>query len=486
MKNARLLRQLCHLTPGEIRRFVHFVESPHFNQNTRLVRLAQYLHRAYPTFPDPMVHKQVLFEVAFGTQAPFEEQPVHDQLSQLLRLLEQFLAQLDFEQDEMAQQRHLLRGLQQRHLLDHFERIQRKALATEAEEVAWNEGQYYHQFEVHKLTEWAIRQSKTRQGNNALAEAARNLDVFYLAARLRLSCELINRRHVINADHDADLGDYLIEFLQEEGSAYLNRPAVAIYYRIYLTLTEPQDETHYRELVALLSRHGSDFPRSEAYQMYALAQNYCIRRSNEGKLEYLQELFRLYQQLLDTEILLDGGTLAHEHYKNIATVGRRLREFDWLKEFLEKYKTKLHPDYQENAYIYNMAAYHFEQQHYHEAMKLLIQVEFTDVFYHLSAKGMLLQIYYEMKDEDALKYHMQAFRAFLKRHKQLPKQRVQREINLMRLLKKTYQLWKRQAFLTPEEKAARLSALKEQIDHTEGISHAAWLRAKVHELEQMP
>lgn len=482
MQQSRLIEQLRHLTPGDFRRFLLFVESPYFNQNPRLLRLAQYLQQAAPDFPASLLDKAALYQAAQGTSAGFSEQAVHDLFAQLLRLLEGFLAQQSYEQDEPGRLRHLLNALQARQALGHFVRIQRKAQTAIAEPVQ-TERDFYHQFEVNKLAEWASGQRKTRRVQSALPKALRHLDAFYLAARLRLSCELINRRNVINAEGEVELSEHLLALLRNDPQGYRALPAVAVYYQIYQTLTEPEQEAHYATLVSLLAEHASHFPRSEAYQMYAYAQNYCIRRINDGNPRFLQELFALYQQLLSTEILLDGGVLAHEHYKNITTVGLRLQQFDWVRDFLAQYKARLHPDYRDNAYTYNLAAYHYEQQQFREAMKLLNQVEFTDVFYHLSAKSMLLKIYYELKDEEALRYHIQAFRAFLKRQ-QLPRYHLQTHHNLLRLLKKAFQLWKRRDHLEVEEFEARLRDLHAQIDAAQGISNVAWLRAKVAELAQ--
>ncbi|MEZ5056131.1 MAG: hypothetical protein R2879_03750 [Saprospiraceae bacterium] len=59
--------------------------------------------------------------------------------------------------------------------------------------------------------------------------------------------------------------------------------------------------------------------------------------------------------LLEKEIIFSDGYLNEWHFKNIVTIGSRLKETDWVKEFLENYKEKLHPSIAENAYSYNLA-----------------------------------------------------------------------------------------------------------------------------------
>ena len=218
--------------------------------------------------------------------------------------------------------------------------------------------------------------------------------------------------------------------------------------------------------------------------MYAYAQNYYIRQINRGESRYLHEILQLYKQLLANELLLDQGMIAHEHYKNITTVGLRTKAFDWVLEFLEHYRSRLHPDIRENAYTYNLAAYHYERQQYREAMKLLNHVTFTDVFYHLSAKSILLKIYFELRDDDSLRYHFQAFEAFIKRNKQIPGYHTQTHRNLLRFAKKLWRIRRKQDKYGQEaDLSRRLADLEDAMNETRAIANSSWLRAEISRLK---
>jgi len=482
MKSIRLIEELSYLSPGEFRRFVDFVSSSFFSQNPKLISLVRHLRKASPDFPESLLDKQVLFRVLFGKEVSFSEQKVHDQITQLRRLLEQFLAQLSFERDTSDQSRHMLNTLSQKGMGGAFQRIYKKASRVKEQQLAFNAGHYLFQYQLGELADGMAGKAQTRAVKADLGQTISNLDAFYLATRLRVSCELLNRRNVVNAHIQLEPVTPLVEVLSQADDTYLDKPFIAIYNQIYLALSDPKEEVHYHRLKGLLREHAGLFKRKEAYQMYAYAQNYCIRKINGGVGAYLKELFILYQDLLEQDILLDHGQLAHEHYKNIATVGMRLKEFDWVGSFLEKYHSRLHPDHRVNAYTYNLSAFYYEQQQYSEAMKLLNQVEFTDVFYYLSAKSMLLKIFYEMGDGDSLKYQIQAFRAFLKRNKQLPRYHIQNHSNLLKFVNKAWQIHRRVDDLEEEEIAKRVKSLQEEIKQSQGVSNAAWLRRKVSEL----
>ena len=483
MKNYRVIDLLRGLSAGEFRRFVLYVESPYFNQSPPLVRLIQLLQRAAPDFGEALLSKAHLHQVMFGEEEPFREQAVHDQLSRLLRLLEGFLAQQHYEADAASQDRHLLQSLDQRHLEGHFPRIYRRTEQRRTGSHLRDVQYYLDQYQLGVIGDafFGKTQNRTFEGN--MAGLVRDLDTFYLASKLRSVCEMINRRNILNKDYQPEMVQEIMDYLDRPGNPYRQIPAISIYRQIYLTLTEAEAEPHYRQLVDLLQQHTRDFSRAEAYSMYAYAQNYCIRRINQGDSAYLHELFTLYRRLLEEKLLLEEGTLAHEHYKNITTVGLRLQAYDWVRDFLDAYKEHLHPDHQENAYNYNLSVYYFEQGRYREAMLLLQQVEFTDVYYRLSAKAILLKTYYEAGDEEGLRHQARAILAFLKRNDQVSRYLAQGYANMVRFAREIARLRSRQASLKTTDFQARCESLMTRLAQQGSTSNANWLRQKLRELQ---
>ncbi|MEM9984436.1 MAG: hypothetical protein AAF804_05010 [Bacteroidota bacterium] len=483
MKNARVIQHLKELSPGELRRFEVFVTSPYFNQNPKLISLIDWLVKLAPEFHEAGLAKEQLHKVMFGDELPFHAQAVHDQCSQLLRLLERFLGYEHFDEEELATFNHQLAAFSQRPLQEHAGRLVKKVQKSQEDFPYRNGHYYYHCFTTEFIKDTIAGTSNNRQIIGSLPQAAMNLDTFYLATRLRLGCEMINRKNLKNTEYQNHFTEHLLHAIHQSESSLLEVPVIAIYYRIFLALTEPDQPQHYQKLVNLLYEHDRLFPRDEAYSMYAYAQNYCIRRINQGDGQYLQAIFSLYQRMLENELILNQGVLAHEHYKNITTVGLRTRQFEWVKDFLDKYRHRLHPDYRLNAYNYNLAVFHYEQQQYREAMKLLNSVNFTDIFYHLSAKSTLLKIYYDLGDGDSLKYQIQAFRALLKRNQKIPRYHVQTHQNLLRWISKLWQVKKKLTrSFDLEELHPKALKVAEELNQAKGVANLRWLKKKAEEL----
>lgn len=486
MHKSRLIYFIKTLSKGEFRKFREYVESPYFNQNPLLLRLIEILAQASPSFQGELLSKNHVFTQLFGEDAEYDDQKLQDQMSNMTRLFEQFIAQQSYEKSDQSQRHHLLNALDKRgmqaHLSRVFKRSQKQLLDSPLQDTSY----FSELFEMGKNSVYFAAKKQNRRFKEGLSDAVSHLDRYFLGERLKTTCEIINRQRILNQTYQPGLEKAIIQYLQEhnEGQVYLQTPAVSIYYQIFMMLTDDGlGESHFSELLHLLEQHSSLFSKREGQAMYAYAQNYCIQQINQGQAKYLATLFRIYQLLLDKELLLNSeGYLAHEHYKNITTVGLKQKEFEWVVFFLESYKLKLPPEYRENAYNYNYSVYLYEKRRYSEVLKLLQRVVFTDVYYHLSAKFLLLRIYYEQNDADGIRYLTQAFLALLKRNKKISTYQSQAYRNLIRFTKKAFRLKVRKDNMLIEEFQERLAKLKQDIHASKGISNANWLLAKINEL----
>ena len=86
---------------------------------------------------------------------------------------------------------------------------------------------------------------------------------------------------------------------------------------------------------------------------------------------------------------------------------------------------------------------------------------------------MILKIYYEMEDHEALRYHLQAFKIFLTRNKVVSA--YQRTI-YSNLVKFTWKLVRNQS------KQAKLQVLHQEISETRSTADLHWLLKKTSEL----
>jgi hypothetical protein len=267
--------------------------------------------------------------------------------------------------------------------------------------------------------------------------------------------------------------DAILEHLANDG--YLETPPISIYHQICMSQLEPEEEKYFFTLKDLAKESIEQFPPNEAEQIYAVASNYCIKKVNAGNQKFLQEYFEIYQELINKELIYKDGELSPYVFRNIIGFALRLGKYEWTKDFINNYKSKIPDTLRENAVSFNSATLHFYQKNYDKVIELLNTVEYEDFSYNLNSKTMLLATYYEIDDFEPLDSLMESFRTYLNRHKEIPENRRKLYFNLIKFTKKLTKL-------IPGDKKA-LQKLKEEVQNTKGIASLNWLKEKIAELE---
>lgn len=482
MQQTRLIRLLSTLNSAEFKRLEDFINSPYFNKSDTVKSLFEFLKPFYPAFDSSFLTAELAISRVFakGTKSI---QSLHDVNSSMTRLLEEFFAIESLKSDEAEMKFHLSNSLLKDGRLWYFNKIWLKSIDQEegrdatdwlAQYRIWEQGLRFAQLDKRRIGETPldIRLQKTLE----------KLDRFYLTQKLQLGCEVLNRQRIVNTAYEPELLEELATYLKNEESMLSGEPVIHLYTLVLELLKETSDEA-FSLLMKALEKNQALLSRGTGLAMYSYAQNYCIRQINKGRKEFLETLFLLYQQMLTNQFLLEeDGSLAHWNYKNITTVALRLKKFDWVQEFLQQFKSKLKEDIRESVYHYNLAAARYEETDYKAALKLLQQTDFTDVHYDLSARSMILKIYYEMEDDDALGYAIQAFEVFLRRNKSISKDHFLIHKNLIRYLKKINRLRNRLPALSGTEGRKRFLALQEELDTAVTTANLAWLQSKIKEL----
>ncbi len=414
MHGGKLLQLLRSLSRKEWKEFQVFIASDYFNKNQNLVEFLNFLSAYQNDLDSPKLEKGAFIKKHYG-QKEMDEQKFRYLQSDLTKLLEQFLMQKEIENDTFQQHYYLLKALNKRNQ-DKFFLQELDALKLKNEASQLRDSDYY--FNLHRISELSYEhtsEKRNRAFDTSLQQVIDNLEITYLARGFRYYCEMINRRNILSVEYNLSFFDELVNYLRN--GIFDDVPAIQIYRLIHITLTEPQNLDNYHHLLEALKKHEHLFSRREARGMYVFAQNFCIKRINRGDSEALTDIFRLYQAMVEKGLIYEGNYVSQPDYKNIVTTALRLNEADWVTQFIDEYRDKLNPEFSENAYTYSMAWVHFTRKEYDKALKMLLRVEFNDVYYHLDSKSLLMKVYYEMDEYDGFFSLVDAFKIYLRRNK---------------------------------------------------------------------
>ena len=124
-----------------------------------------------------------------------------------------------------------------------------------------------------------------------------------------------------------------------------------------------------------------------------------------------------------------------------------------------------------------MAYYHFFQNNYDEVLTLLRSVEFTDFYYHLDSKSLLLKTYFELEETEALFSLIEAFKVYIKRNNLIPAYQKTGYINMIKLSSKLYK-WK----LNPKN---NIQDIVDEFNNTKPVVDVLWMRKKLETLQSL-
>lgn len=477
MYNSKLYNILENFDKYEQNRCRKYIKSPYFNRSPQLIDLYEKLVKEVNAAKKTGLSKEQLWNT-LQPDTPYDDVRFRKYCSDLQKLIEGYLQQEIYKENPLEQSVHLMQAVRQKNLPELFNTATRSAKYA-ANKFPFRSAKYYlNQYEVEQSF-YDMAQSETnRYSRSNIEKISENLDVFYLAEKLRLLCGAITQQKLASLDYDFFLMDEIIDKVKTLNLT--EHPPIAIYYQIYLTLTQAEEEAHYFELKLLLNQYGLRFPPKEAREvLYMAAQNYCIRKINQGNQKFILELFQLYEDLIAKEILFEDGEFSPWYFKNIVVTGLRLGKYEWTEQFIKDFSIKLPETFRENAITYNLAQVYFYQKQYDKVKEQLRNVEYEDVSYNLNSKTMLLATFYETDEIEPLYSLMESFRAYLNRHKRdMSNTKIKRYQNLIKFTRKLTRIM-------PGDQSS-LDKVKKEVEATSGIVSLNWLKEKIAELEGSP
>ncbi|MFQ5448272.1 MAG: hypothetical protein ACE5FF_15205 [Saprospiraceae bacterium] len=474
MQNSKLYSILRYFDRYEQNRLRKFLVSPYFNKNQALVQIFGLLVKHINSQKTTELQKESIWNSVYPS-SPYDDVLFRKNCSDLLKLVERYLAQQVYEENPVHQATYLIEAIAKRKM-ERLNNTSVKSARRLSNQQLFRTADYYlHQYHIEKNYYELREHEHDRTARWNVEEILNNLDRFFLAEKLRYFCSVLSQQFIVSHEYELLFIEEIISHIEK--FSYQDVPPVAVYYQIYLTQKEAENTDHYFKLIELLEKYGDLFPRNEAEFIYQAALNYCIKKINEGSQQFLEEYFNLFVILLQKEMLLTDGELSPWHFRNIVVAALRIGKYEWAENFIHDYKSFLPEAMRENAVSFNLAQLYFSQKKFEKVIELLRTVEYEDFTYNLNSKTMLLSTYYEMDEIEPLFSLLDSFRTYLNRHKNFPSSRRIPYNNLIKFTRKL-------ARIIPGDNAA-IKKLKTEIEKSgEGsVANITWLKEKIAELE---
>ena len=464
-KNYKLYQTLAILDKKEVRQFKKVLDSPFFVMRQDMKHMFEYLIE-YQIRGKSFPENEVVFQTIFP-QKKYDYLLLRGAMSDLLKLIEEYLIIIKRRKDAIKTQQILGEIYRNRKLTKSYQ-VTVKGISNILEKQPLRNEFYFRQLLDFQMEEMDFKMSNQRTKVFNLEEISDTIDVLYLVQKLKHTCHQFTHQQVFKTEYDFGLLPHFMEVIEQE--KYLKIPAIAIYYYCYRFLTEQEGTVYFQNFKKILFENKEMFDVQEMKELYLFAINFCIRKWNQGEKKFTVEIFKLYQEGLQAGYFLENGILSRFTFNNVFAAGIVLEEFDWLENFIETYSEKLEDEYRNVTVSFNLARLEFTRKNFEKALLHLQNAEYKDLVNNIISKSLLIKIYFELEEYDALLSHLDSFQIFIRRREVSDFHRLN-YMNIIRLVKRLVGL--------PELDKIMRSQLREEIKAEEVLTEREWLLSKV-------
>lgn len=472
LASIKIVRVIQTFSTVEINRLDKFIHSPYFNVNPLIVEFFDLIVNSLKVqtleeWSREDVRKQLSHE-AHLSDARFRKL-----CSDLLKLVEEFLAIEQFKQNPLHEASYLMEAISKRNMEPLYNSVLKSARRLSERQSEISASYYYYQYEIEKNHFNMLKSEMKRDTRLNLEQIAKNLDLFYMAEKLRYYSTALSQKYVVTQEYNLLFMDEILTHLKSH--KYEDTPQITLNLAVLKVYKYQDNNEYYYQLKNEMFKNIDKFPQLEARDIFYAALNFCIQKINMADQNFLKEAFDLYEHALQKDYLYINGELTPWTFKNIVVLALRLKEYQWVEKFIKEYCVYLNPEHRENAVTFNLAKYYYHIKDYEKVLELLREVEFDDISYALGSKATLLATYYDLDEIDALFSFLSSFRVFLNRKKnQLPDFRRKNYLNLIKFTQKLISI-------NPGNREA-VAKLRKEIEASKNVADINWLREKIAEL----
>lgn len=464
MEDSKLITVLQKLDKKEQKALKKWLDSPAFNQRLDVQGLYNYLLRVLFSFSRGKTTDQEIFQAIYPGEM-FSKKKLNHVFSYLFTAVKSFLTWQEFQHDGEQKNIYLCRALRKKGLHKAFESAWKDTLKQLERQPFRNAGYHWQKSQLHR--EWfEYSASLSRTGIDSLQEYFNELNYFFAGLKLEQACAGLTYENLQNVQFEYALLPHVLNFADEVNREEV--PAINLYFNTYQAFSDSAEKgnEHFEEMLRVLQDYGYCFPKNELRNAYLLAINYCIKRVNNNQPDFLPIIFDLFKEGLGKGVFTENGLISRFTYTNIVKTAIANQQFAWAEDFIKDYQGQLGAKYQESIFLYNQLLLCYRQAQYERAIDLYAGLQLDDLLYNLDAKRILIKIYYERNEWNALHSLLDSFYAYLYRHKGL-KYHKSSYLNLIRFIRKMMQL-------APYERDKK-EDLTRAIAKTEALVEKKWL-----------
>ncbi len=406
---------------NEFEELENFVKSPFFNTSSQITGLFQLLKSDYPQFST--LDKKRIFNALYPKEE-FKDKKIRDLFTRLLKIAEEFLAQLEFRKAELNFNRLVLKQYAERNLERHFSSKLKDAETRMNKEEHHGSNYYFERYALLRTRREYFESLKAfGKGKEFSEDFSLEIELFndyVIFSLLTYGVHLEIHKKGFNFEYEYVMLEKLIEYLRQYPDK--TDPLMNVLLHLILLAKNPNEESLYFNIRKELDSCKGIFEENDLRYIMIELFNYTKLQSLEkDKPEFRKDNYALLKESIEMGMYpKEGIFLAESSYITVCATALQEKDFEWALYFMNKYKEKLNPDIAANAFRYCMSVYEYRLGNYSEALKGFAKVSLDDFYYQLRVKNHQLKIYYETAKYESALSLIDSYRHFLSANRFLP------------------------------------------------------------------
>jgi len=470
MHKNKFIDLLKTFSAKELRLFTDMVDSPFFNKDKELTQLFLNIKKFAPSYTNKKLERKALYKLTFP-QKEYNEKELGYLMSDLMRLGEQFLGQFELLNNPLIFEEQKLSAFSKKGLVKHHNAVLKDADKLLAKRKFKNSDYYLNEFKIKTSSQADAQRKSETYPSIKISESIDLLDNFYLVNKLKLINQLLLRKKTDFVKNNLISIQRLVHDVEQNKSKF--SPTVLTYYYIFISLAKPNSENAYENLKEAIETKLKLLPAEEASEVYMYAINYALKKVNKGDKDFQKELFQLYKNGIEKEILISNNQISVSTFKNMVSIALRIKNYDWVEGFIIHYKDFLPEAIQENAYSYSMAILYYQQNMINETSKALKDIDKYDEYFDLNIGQLSVKLAFEMNDKIKFAKAKDKWVHYLNKTKHLQPSHQAMQLSFVQKANQIFNL-------SIEEKNV-LHQLYHELSTQKNIAERSWLRAKIKE-----
>ncbi|MCB0507233.1 MAG: hypothetical protein R2739_01915 [Chitinophagales bacterium] len=409
MYSTKLIQILSRLYADERRKLRRWIKSDFVNKNEDIIRFFEFIDSKAALTPKT-VSKEKVHEYLYPN-TPFNDLRIRHLIWLTTEIMEDFIVYNSLKKNATYRNRILTQYYTQHELFKYAnENITDSIVALE--ETSSRGASYYLQRFHNASLFYQLNSKNDRSSDFKLQDVIDNLNKFFVVETIKYAGVIQSLQKISELK--------MQNYMQENVLALMSNPlfkndmVVQIYYNIFLVIRD-ESEQAYRKLIKHLKSNNALFDMQDLRDLYLLAINFCLKKSNQNVHKYSKEAFELYLYSIEHGFIMENKEISRFTFTNTVSLGIKLKKYAAIQKFIQQYAIYLPKEYKKNTVEYNSAKLLYANGQKQKSLEMLLTNEFKDVLWDLNAKYLVLKILFETRDMPTFTIHLRAFKAYIKR-----------------------------------------------------------------------